>query len=151
MSPTIDYKQGWNIFIAMARCTGESTSWRQPAMPKEGILAPNPSGGCLDFHPGFPEVSWLYLQLGWVYWVLAPMMGFPGDSSGKEAACQCRRHKRHRFDPWVGKIPWRREWQLTPVFLPGEFHVQRSLTDYSPLSHKELDTTEWLSAQNRLL
>ena len=68
-------------------------------MPKEGILAPNPSGGCLDLHPGFPEVSWLYLQLGWVYWVQAPMMGFPGDSSGKEAACQCRRHKRHRFDP----------------------------------------------------
>ena len=47
-------------------------------------------------------------------------MGFPGGTSGKEPACQCRRHKRHRFDPWVGKIPWRRASQPTPVFLPGE-------------------------------
>ena len=38
----------------------------------------------------------------------------------KESACQCRRHKRCRFDPWVGKIPWRRKWQPTPVFLPGK-------------------------------
>ena len=36
------------------------------------------------------------------------------------------------FDPWVRKIPWRREWQPTPVFLPGEFHGQRSLMGYSP-------------------
>ena len=49
---------------------------------------------------------------------------FPGVSSGKEPTCQCRRHKRRRFDPQVGKIPWRREWQPTPVFLPGESHGQ---------------------------
>ena len=47
-----------------------------------------------------------------------------------------------RFDPWVGKILWRREWLLTPVFLPGEFHGQRSLAGYSPLVCKELDMTE---------
>ena len=47
-------------------------------------------------------------------------MGFPGGTSGKEPACQFRRHKRYRFDPWVGKIPWLRAWQPTPVFLPGE-------------------------------
>jgi len=41
-----------------------------------------------------------------------------------------------------GKIPWRRKWQPTPVFLPGEFHGQRSLADYSPEGHKELDMTE---------
>ena len=52
--------------------------------------------------------------------------------SGKEPACQCRRHKRYRFHPWVGKIPWRRAWQPTPVFLPGESHGQRSLEAYSP-------------------
>ena len=40
----------------------------------------------------------------------------------KEPACQCRRHKRHSFGIWVGKIPWRRAWQPTPVFLPGESH-----------------------------
>ena len=47
-----------------------------------------------------------------------------------------------RFDPWVGKILWRREWLLTPVFLPGEFHGQRSLAGYSPLVCIELDMTE---------
>ena len=49
------------------------------------------------------------------------------------------------FHPWVGKIPWRREWLPTPVFLPGEFHGQRSLRGYSPWGHKELDTTEQLT------
>ena len=45
----------------------------------------------------------------------------------KESAWQCRRCKRLEFDPWVGKISWRREWQSTPVFLPGESHGQRIL------------------------
>ena len=48
-------------------------------------------------------------------------------------------------DPWVGKIPWRRAWQPTLVFLPGESHGQRSLAGYSPWSRKESDMTEWLS------
>ena len=52
---------------------------------------------------------------------------------------------RPRFHPWVGKIPWRREWPPTPVFLPGEFHGQKSLVGYSPRGHKELDTTESLT------
>ena len=39
---------------------------------------------------------------------------------------------RHEFDPWVRKIPWRRKWQPTPVFLPGKSHGQRSLGGYSP-------------------
>ena len=47
------------------------------------------------------------------------------------------------FDLWVGKIPWRRKWQPTPVFLPGESHGQRSLAGYSPWGGKELNTTEW--------
>ena len=50
--------------------------------------------------------------------------------------------KRHRFNPWVGNIPWRRKWQPTPVVLPGKFLGLRSLLDYSPRGHKELDTTE---------
>ena len=62
--------------------------------------------------------------------------------SGKEPACQCRKHKRRGFDPWVGKIPWRRAWQRTPVFLPGESHGQRSLAGCSPWGRKELDTTQ---------
>ena len=55
------------------------------------------------------------------------MASFPGGTSGKEPACQCRRHNRLRFDPWVGKIPWSRAWQPIPVFLLGEFHGQRSV------------------------
>ena len=47
--------------------------------------------------------------------------------------------------PWVRKIPWRREWLPTPIFLPGEFHGQRSLVGYSPWDYKELDTTEQLT------
>ena len=57
-------------------------------------------------------------------------------ASGKESVCQCRRCKRPRFNPWVGRIPWRRAWQLTPVFLPGESHGQRSLAGYSPEWHR---------------
>ena len=64
--------------------------------------------------------------------------------SAKEPACHCRRPQRRRCDPWVRKIPWRRAWQLTPVFLPGESHGQRSLVGYSPWGHRELDMTEWL-------
>ena len=58
--------------------------------------------------------------------------GFPGGASGKGPACQCSRCKRRGFSPWVGKIPWRRVWQLTPVFLPGGSHGQRGLVGYSP-------------------
>ena len=54
----------------------------------------------------------------------------------KEFTCQCRKCKRHRFNPWVGKIPWRRKWQPIPVFLPGEFHGQRSLVGCSPWAHR---------------
>ena len=54
-------------------------------------------------------------------------MSFPGGTSGKEPACQCRRHKRYGFNPWVRKIPYRRAWLLTPVFLPRESHGERCL------------------------
>ena len=46
--------------------------------------------------------------------------GLPRWLSGKESGCQCSRHKRCRYNPWVGKIPWKRKWHPTPVFLPGE-------------------------------
>ena len=62
--------------------------------------------------------------------------------SDKESVCQWRRRKRPEFDPWVGKIPWRRKCQSTPVFLPGVFRRQRSLVGYSPQSGEESDMTE---------
>ena len=72
------------------------------------------------------------------------LRGFPRWCSSKESSCLCRRHKRWGFNSWVGKIPWSRKWQPTPVFLPGKFHGQRS-----PWGHKELDTTGWLSTHTR--
>ena len=77
-----------------------------------------------------PFKTWLY--------ILA-YKGLPRWSSVKESTCQCRRL---RFNPWVGKIPWRRKWQPTPVFLPGESHRLRSWAGYSPWDCKELDRTE---------
>ena len=56
--------------------------------------------------------------------------------------CQYMRYKRHRFDPWTGKIPWRRACHPTPVFLPGESYGHRRLEGYSPQGCKKLDTTE---------
>ena len=66
-------------------------------------------------------------------------MDFPCGSDGKEFACIVEDPD---FDPCVGKIPWRREWQPTPVFLPGKSHGQRILVGYSPWGRKELDTTK---------
>ena len=59
-------------------------------------------------------------------------MGFPSGSAVKRICLQYRRHRGHGFDPWVRKIPWRRAWQPTLVFLPGEYYRQRKLEDYCP-------------------
>ena len=66
-------------------------------------------------------------------------MGFPGSSVVKKSTCEFRRGG---FNPWVGKILYRRKWQPTPVFLLKEFHRQKSLEGCSPWGHKELDTTD---------
>ena len=58
-------------------------------------------------------------------------IGLPGWLSSKETACQCKSRRRHGFDPWVRKIPYRRKWQPTPVFSPGKSHGQRDLEGYS--------------------
>ena len=79
----------------------------------------------------FGELSGMVQCYGLNCVPLPQSWGFPGGASGKELACQCRRHKRCRFNPWVGKIPWRRAWQPTPVVFPGEAHGQRSLVGYT--------------------
>ena len=76
-----------------------------------------------------------WLGLGW-------KIGLPTWLSCNESTCQCRRCRGLGFDLWVRKIPWRRKWQSTPVFLPGKSHGQRSLEGYSPWGHKESDMTE---------
>ena len=69
-------------------------------------------------------------------------IGLPWQLSGKESTWQCRRHG---FDPCVGKVPWKRKWQPTPVFLPGKSHGQWSLAGCSLWGHKELNTTYLLN------
>ena len=61
-----------------------------------------------------------FLPIHLKYFQLQHMQNFPHGSGGKEPTCQWTRHKRSRFDPWAGKVPWRRAWQPTPVFLPGK-------------------------------
>ena len=70
------------------------------------------------------------------------LLRLPWWLSVKESPCWCRRLKRCRFNPRVGKILWSRKWQPTPVSLPGKFHKQRSLVGYSPWGCKESDMTE---------
>ena len=64
---------------------------------------------------------------------------------GKESICNAGRYRCCGFNPWVGKIPWRRPWQPTLVFLPGKSHGQRSLLGSSPYGCKESDMTEQMS------
>ena len=103
-----------------------SSSWRWVATLMCGYIRP------LRLLFNIRILTWGYLT----------STGVPGGSVVKESTCRCRRHKRHGFDPWVGKILWSRKWQPTPVFLPGKFHGQRSLEGYKPWGHKELDMTE---------
>ena len=89
--------------------------------------------------------SFSFVVWGWCGGInscVRPVQGFPGGASGKEPTCQCRRCKRLRFYSWVRKIPWRRQWLPTPVFLPGKFHGQSSLAGYSLWGCKESDMTE---------
>ena len=64
-----------------------------------------------------------------------------GGSDSKSICLQCGKPG---FDPWFGKIPWRRKWQPTPVLLPEKSHGRRSLAGYRPWGCKELDMTERL-------
>ena len=69
----------------------------------------------------------------------------------RTVACQKPAPPPPGFDPWVGKIPWRRKWQPTPVFLPGESHGQRTVFGYSPWGRKELDMTSVVRVYKALI
>ena len=87
------------------------------------------------------HTCWFYLYKKWLFLIYKAVRHtrLLRWRSGKESACQCRRHERQEFDPWVGKIPWRRKWKPTPVFLPRKFHGQRSLAScYSPWGRKRI-------------
>ena len=78
---------------------------------------------------------------------LTQTCGFPGATSGKINPPVNAGDMRHGFDPWVGKIPWRRAWQSTPIFLAGESHGQRSLTATVYRVRKSQRQLKWLSMQ----
>ena len=115
-----------------------------------GSAFSSPEGASLSQHTTVPHNSlllvWKHLDKFYFIMDMQDFMGLPW-LSGKGSACQCRRPKRCRFDPYVGNIPWIRKWQPTPVFLHGEYYGQRSLVGYSPQGLKELDTTERLKQQ----
>ena len=96
--------------------------WSGLPFPSPGDL-PNPG-----IEPGSPALQ-------------ADLYHLSHQGSDKEFPCQYRRYE---FNPWVGKIPWRRERQPTPIFFPGKSHEQRSLAGYSPWDCKESNVTEQL-------
>ena len=125
------------------------------SLPLPLRASPEPSSLCQCSRSLFPSLpyhgtyTWAHLAIGYPT-RLQPLAqpgchSIPGSSTwpdrgggldkylliSKEPACQCRRYKRLGFDPWVRKIPWRRQWQPTPVFLPGEFRGQRNVAGYS--------------------
>ena len=90
-------------------------------------------------------LAWTTLPASWLQLLFLPdldiSVGLPWWLRGLRICLQCRRPG---FNPWVRKIPWRRQWLPTPIFSPGESLGQRSLEGYSPWSYKELDITEQL-------
>ena len=89
----------------------------------------------------FP-LGWLLFCFFFLDYIIIPLSGPPGWYCGKESTCHCRGCG---FDPWIGKIPWRRKWQPTPDSFLEKSHGQRSLASYSPWGHKESDMTEQLN------
>ena len=87
--------------------------------------------------PGFPNCWSLLKPLSTHSYSFVPIYSLPRWISDKKSTCQCRRHKRLVFDPWVRKIPWRRKWELDPVSFTGKSHEKRSLVDYSQRGCKE--------------
>ena len=79
---------------------------------------------------GLMDIDWVGCYLNHVPWLCINLFfgkikrGLPWWLSGKESACQCRRCRRHKFDPWIQESPWRWNWQSTPVPLPGKSHGQ---------------------------
>ena len=96
---------------------------------------------CLENFPSSLPKIYIYTNM----YIEFLMGGLPRWHSGKEFACQ---HRRWGFNCWVGKIPWRKKWQPTPAFLPGEFHRQRIQASYSPWGCKESDMTEHIHTYN---
>ena len=80
-------------------------------------------------------LSCMFIYVWYTHW------GFPGGTNGKERTCQCRRHKRHGFDPWVEKIPWRRAWQPTQY---SSLENPMNRWDWQATVHRVTESQTWL-------
>ena len=110
---------------------GRHQGW---ASPSKGILSPLA-------HSRLQELSLHLVVLKSDVLIFTPG-GFPDGSDGKKKKKNCLHCRRLQFNPWVKKIPWRREWKPSPVFLPGEPHGKRSLEGHGPWGRRESNTTE---------
>ena len=124
-------------------------AWRIPGMEEPGGIQFTGSQRVRHGWSNWASTSIILVEVPWnpeILWdnkegkIWSLVLDFPGGKDGK-VCLQCGRPG---FDPWVGKIPWRKKWQPTPVLLPGKFHGRRILVGYSPWDRKESDTTEWL-------
>jgi len=116
-------------------CVGEGAA---------GLPLPWSQGGCYSpwlLHWATVFSAWV-LSPVWLIYYYDTKNTFESIYLGGHFFKLCLPYGRPRFDPWVRKILWRREWQPTPIFLPGKFHGQTSLAGYSLWGHIELDTTE---------
>ena len=132
---------------ATCMCSGWQPSWG-PTCQLTSVIGlcvnkPSDDSGPHEPSPDLSHPSSWFVELS--LQTPAQIAGLWADKGASQMALpayQCRRPKRCGFEPWVRKIPWRRAWQSTPVFLPGESHEQRNPEGYSPQGQKELDTTE---------
>ena len=93
---------------------------------------------CYYLYQAMKKSTYIFIRIS------SSFKGFPDGSAGKEFACNAG-DRRHGFSPWVGKIPWRRKWQPTPVYLPGESLWTEKPGELRPQGCKESDMTEQLS------
>ena len=114
--------------IPFKQNAGNLERWWTPVFPKNRLWR-----FCSAMKASKGKSYQLIIEIELYWWI-----------SGKELACQFRRHG---FDPWLGKIPWRRKWKPTPVFLPGKSHGQRSLASCSPWGCRELHMTDCSTQQ----
>ena len=137
-------------FTGSVRCCRDSTLkpawtylWSSPHFWSEWINCPG-----LVPEWGVSSVTACVLQTNEVLGSCVASCGLPWQLSGKEPVWQCRRCRRRGFHPWVGKIPWRRKWQSTPIFLPGKSHGQRNLVGSSPWDLKRVGH-DWVTKKEQ--
>ena len=109
------------------------TQRKQATRPTRDYRSPRQRDETAHLHPLFFRVTFFFFFFCHTSWHAGLFRWL--------SRLQCRRR---RFNPWVGKIPWRKAGQPTPVVLAGESHGRRSLAGYSPWGHKESATTEAL-------